>query len=167
MGILMIHLRAKSHEGYSLIECLVYCGIVGFFIMAFLPIVICLVGSVSRLININHDLISSCVAMDLFYRDLKQRSDSISILSSTSNSLMWHCGDHGMCIGWSVHDGNLVRTEGQYVEATKSWADSKQSVVCDGIITGVFSVDRSTYPAKVLLSLTLRYDRIMERMVWV
>ncbi len=163
----MIHLRAKSREGYSLIECLVYCGIVGFFIMAFLPIVIRLAGSVSRLVNINHDLISSCVATDLFYRDLKQRSDSIHILSSSSNTLIWRCGDHGMCIGWIVRDGNLVRTEGQYVEETKSWANSKQSIVCDGVITGVFSVDRSTYPTKVLLCLTLRYDRIMERMVWV
>ena len=149
--------------GFSLIECMLYCGILALVMMLWFNGVsfftracfaqTCQINSVSTLYT----------AFDVIIRDIRKAPKNLSSWSLLSNSKFVFKLDKTNSIGWEFINGQLIRYQGAYNYENKQWAKRTKSLVLKDIEKGSFSFNYMNQQLISLLITIKSHGKTIER----
>ncbi|MCX5922020.1 MAG: hypothetical protein NTX86_01700 [Candidatus Dependentiae bacterium] len=127
----------KTKQGFSLVECVIYCGLFSMMMMVLfnwmIPMHMRLKASSSRIAK----LIELYAACDVLTRDIRMASANTDQWKKvTEQELIWH--SRGVDIGWSFEKNSLFRSEGTYNASSQSWVKKTKNLIADNVDTVKF-----------------------------
>jgi len=131
-----------NRDGFSLIECMVYCVIVATIMMLWFNGV----ASFTRVcttqagqINLTSTAYS---ALDVFVRDIRKAPHNFNEWPlMTDTACVFKLDEYS--IGWEYKDGQLFRYQGNYNGSDKQWVKKTKSLVLDALQGCSFAYNRS------------------------
>lgn len=120
-----------AREGFSLIECMIYCAIASYLsIMAFAFFNRTL-GGVQLFSFQQQEMVSQWSIQQLLRKDIQMASADPNYWKLSSSSMV--CRVDATCIGWYAQNGNLYRTKGNYDFSAGQWLKKSTALVAKGV----------------------------------
>lgn len=120
-------------KGFLLIECCVYIAICAMLTITIMRWITQTVAEAGRTIQSTDRAMMNILVHDVMVRDLHTApSNPLAWLEAQPDHIVWKT-DAGIMIGWSVHNTQLIRKEGNYNSQLHQWGKHHTSIIAHGI----------------------------------
>lgn len=149
-----------NKNGFSLIECMVYCILVAMIMMLWFNGV----GSFTRLCtaqaNQTNSITTVYSALDVFVRDVRKAPRNFIQWPLITDTAFIFSADN-YSIGWEYKDRQLLRYHGNYNSNNKQWVKKTKSLVLDNVHACSFAYTHSNHAMmSIEIALDLRGKKI-------
>ena len=153
-------------SGFSLIECMGYCVVIGCVLVTLFSGLIPLMGTTIKIHKSMQQLSCVYTAIDFCVRDLTEHKPIDRFHGDGPRSLLWQYTFSGQYIEWVLSDDVLMRIEGKYDHIRNRWNEHSKSVVCKYLKDASFLVEDTGNVRKIRIQLVSSFADIVERIVW-
>jgi len=156
-----------NKNGFSLIECMVYCVLMATIMLIWFNGV----ASFTRLCNTyayhTNALSTVYSALDVFARDIRKAPHAAYLWPLVTDTAFIFTLPDSTSIGWECTDGQLLRYQGNYNSVAQQWSKKTKSLILDTIQTGSFAfnnLNQENMSAEIRL---VSYGKKFSRMSYV
>lgn len=141
-------------NGFSLIECMLYCILVAVIMMLWFNGVASFTRLCTAQANQTNSIATVYSALDVFVRDVRKAPHNlIQWPLMTDTVFIFALNDSS--IGWEYKDGQLLRYHGNYNGNNKQWIKKTKSLVLDNVQACFFVFNHSNH---TMMSIEIALD---------
>ena len=125
------HSNMNTHQGFSLIECLIYSAITGFLSILLFSFFNNVTSSIRLVSNRENDSLSLWSAHQLFCKDIQMADAQSNLWHKSSDGIVCKVGD--ACIGWQLRKNSVYRLKGDYDFSAQQWRRKSTALVVQNV----------------------------------